>query len=114
MNPLSLRRISVAAGVTCALLLPIAAVHADESPSAAPSAVPIAAESQAFTVGITDDVDSMNPFTGIVSTAYEMYQLMYPTLTENSADDFSPGPAWRSPGRSRRTRRPGPTRSARA
>ena len=92
MNPLSLRRISVAAGVTCALLLPIAAVHADESPSAAPSAAPIAAESQAFTVGITDDVDSMNPFTGIVSTAYEMYQLMYPTLTENSADDFSPGP----------------------
>jgi peptide/nickel transport system substrate-binding protein len=92
MNPLSLRRISVAAGATCALLLPIAAVHADESPSAVPSAVPIAAESQAFTVGITDDVDSMNPFTGIVSTAYEMYQLMYPTLTENSADDFSPGP----------------------
>ena len=92
MNPLSLRRISVAAGVTCALLLPIATVHADESPSAAPSATPIAAESQAFTVGITQDVDSMNPFTGIVSTAYEMYQLMYPTLTEYSADDFSPGP----------------------
>ena len=51
----------------CALLLPLAAVQADESPSAAPSAVPVAAESQAFTVGITDDVDSLNPFTGIVA-----------------------------------------------
>ena len=92
MNPTSFRRFGVAAAVTGALLLPIAAVHADESPSAAPSAVPIAAESQAFTVGITDDVDSLNPFTGIVSTAYEMYQLMYPTLTDSSAEDFSPVP----------------------
>ena len=92
MNPLSLRRVTVTAGVTGALLLPIAAVQADESPSAASSAVPIAAESQAFTVGITDDVDSLNPFTGIVSTSYEMYQLMYPTLTENGADDFAPVP----------------------
>ncbi len=88
MNLLPLRRISIAAGVTCTLLLPIAAVHADESPSA----VPIAAESPAFTVGITDDVDSLNPFTGIVSTAYEMYQLMYPTLTDYGADDFAPAP----------------------
>jgi peptide/nickel transport system substrate-binding protein len=92
MNLLPLRRISIAAGVTCALLMPIAAVHADESPSAAPSAVPISAEAPVFTVGITDDVDSLNPFTGIVSTAYEMYQLMYPTLTDYGADDFAPAP----------------------
>ncbi len=92
MHLLSPRRVLIAAGATCALLLPIASVNADESPSAAPSAVPIAADSPAFTVGITDDVDSLNPFTGIISTAYEMYQLMYPTLTENGADDFAPVP----------------------
>ena len=86
MNPLSSRRIAVAAAVSCALLLPIAAVHADESPSAAPSAAPISAESRAFTVGMTDDVDSLNPFTGIVATSYEMYQLNYATLTEYGAD----------------------------
>ena len=28
-----------------------------------------------FTVGIKQDIDSLNPFTGIVSSAYEMYQL---------------------------------------
>ena len=67
-------------------------MQAAESPSDAPSAVPVAAASQAFTVGITDDVDSLNPFTGIVATSYEMYQLMYPTLTENGADDFAPVP----------------------
>jgi peptide/nickel transport system substrate-binding protein len=92
MSPLSLPRITVAFGIACAVMLPGAAVHADESPSAAPSALPVSAESPAFTVGITDDVDSLNPFTGIVSTSYEMYQLMYPTLTENGADDFAPGP----------------------
>ena len=37
-------------------------------------------------------MDSLNPFTGIVATSYEMYQLMYPTLTENGADDFAPVP----------------------
>ncbi len=70
MNPLSPRRIGLTAAITCALLAPIAAVHADESPSAAPSAVPATAESQAFTVGITDDVDSLNPFTGIVEPVH--------------------------------------------
>ncbi len=92
MHPLSPRRLGLTVALTCALLTPLAAVHADESPSAAPSAVPAAGESQAFTVGITDDVDSLNPFTGIVAASYETYQLMYPTLTEYGADDFSPVP----------------------
>ena len=92
MKLISPYRLLIAAGAACALLLPTAAVHADESPSAAASAVPISAESPAFTVGITDDVDSLNPFTGIVSTSYEMYQLMYPTLTDYGADDFAPAP----------------------
>jgi peptide/nickel transport system substrate-binding protein len=43
-----------------------------------------------FTVGILHDVDSMNPFTGLVAEAYEMYQIMYDSLASTSAKDFSP------------------------
>ncbi len=46
-----------------------------------------------FTVGITQDVDSLNPFTGIVSSAYEIYQLQYETLTDYGAKDFAAAPA---------------------
>ena len=43
-----------------------------------------------FTVGILHDIDSMNPFTGLVAEAYEMYQLMYDSLDSTSPKDFSP------------------------
>jgi peptide/nickel transport system substrate-binding protein len=46
-----------------------------------------------FTVGILNDVDSLNPFTGIVAEAYEVWQTMYDTLTVDSAKDFSPTPS---------------------
>src|SRR6476646_9499816 len=46
-----------------------------------------------FTVGITQDVDSLNPFTGIVASAYEMYQLNYDTLTDYAQKDFSAVPS---------------------
>jgi peptide/nickel transport system substrate-binding protein len=42
-----------------------------------------------FTVGVVQDVDSLNPFIGITVAAYEMFQLVYPTLTEYGAKDFS-------------------------
>jgi peptide/nickel transport system substrate-binding protein len=92
MNLPKIRHAAAVALASAALALPIAAVHAEDSPSASPMAVTTSAEDVTFTVGITDDVDSLNPFTGIVSTAYEMYQLMYPTLTTPSAADFSPVP----------------------
>ena len=43
-----------------------------------------------LTIGITQDIDSANPFTGIVAEAYEIYQLQYPTLLSSSAEDFTP------------------------
>ncbi|MFC6084089.1 ABC transporter substrate-binding protein [Sphaerisporangium aureirubrum] len=46
-----------------------------------------------FTVGILSDVDSANPFTGIVVEAYEIWGMAYDTLTGYSAKDFSPVPA---------------------
>jgi peptide/nickel transport system substrate-binding protein len=52
-----------------------------------------------FTVGVVQDVDSLNPFIGITVAAYEMFQMQYPTLTEWDAKNFAvvPGLAesWR-------------------
>ena len=42
-----------------------------------------------FTVGVVQDVDSLNPFIGVTVAAYEMFQLQYPTLTEYGAKDFA-------------------------
>src|SRR5689334_11167843 len=50
-------------------------------------------EQTTFTVRIKQDIDSLNPFTGIVSSAYEMYQMNYDTLTDYGAKDFSAQPA---------------------
>jgi peptide/nickel transport system substrate-binding protein len=46
-----------------------------------------------FTVGIINDVDSLNPFIGILSETYEVWGLMYDYLVGQSAKDFSPEPA---------------------
>lgn len=71
--------------------LPLLPASADESgtPSPAPSS---AGKKTVFTVGITQDVDTTNPFTGIAAASFEAYQMMYPTLTEYSAADFSTVP----------------------
>ena len=49
--------------------------------------------STTFTVGMTQDIDSLNPFTGIAASSYEMYQLNYDTLTDYRQTDFSAKPA---------------------
>ena len=51
-----------------------------------------AADPVVFTVGILNDVDSLNPFTGILAEAYEIYQLQYSTLMQPSSADFTPAP----------------------
>ncbi|MGB7982823.1 MAG: ABC transporter substrate-binding protein [Candidatus Nanopelagicales bacterium] len=87
-----LRRSAAALLAVGALLASTAGLAlADETPAASPAAVP-AGDGVTFTVGITDDVDSMNPFTGVAAVAYEMYQLMYPSLTSSSQQDFSAVP----------------------
>jgi peptide/nickel transport system substrate-binding protein len=83
--------------------LPTAAARAEpsESPSAdgsgSPSAQPTgplpAHGRTVFTIGITNDVDSLNPFVGILAESYETFALMYDTLTRYGAADFKPEPA---------------------
>lgn len=58
-----------------------------------PAGVPAGAEpapaKSVFTVGVTQDVDSLNPFVGVTAAAYEIFQMVYPTLTQYGAKDFS-------------------------
>ena len=76
--------LAVAAGAPAALASTTA------SPSASPSAAASGGGEGTFTVGITQDVDSLNPFTGIVASAYEVWGTMYDTLTGYSEKDFAP------------------------
>ena len=63
------------------------------------AAVPVAVAPQAqaadpvvFTVGMLSDVDSLNPFTGVLAESYEIFQLQYATLMQPSSADFTPAP----------------------
>ena len=82
------RLLSLAASLalTAGVVALVGPAHADTaSPSPSSTAVD---PSTILTVGITQDVDSLNPFIGVVASAYEIYQLQYPTLTEYNAKDF--------------------------
>ena len=69
------------AGVTAALGLAPAAAGAAQNAAAT---TPTAGGQTTFTVGILNDIDSLNPFTGIVAEAYEAYGMMYDNLTGTS------------------------------
>lgn len=58
----------------------------------AASASPAATGSTILNVGVLQDIDSANPFTGVAASSYEIYQMMYPTLTNYAAKDFSSAP----------------------
>ena len=45
-----------------------------------------------LTVGTTQDVDSMNPYAGVVLSAYEVWNMQYNVLVNLSADDMEPDP----------------------
>ena len=55
-------------------------------------AVATAAEAPAkivFTVGLANDVDTLNPLVGVEVPDYEVWNLQYATLTDKAADDFA-------------------------
>ena len=82
------RLLAAAAATTLVLGVALTATaHADSS-SPSPSGSGPATKS-VFTVGLLEDIDSANPFTGVVASAYEIYQMEYPTLLSYSAKDFS-------------------------
>jgi peptide/nickel transport system substrate-binding protein len=83
-------RIAAAALAVLAVALPAAPAAAEEfSPTPSTSGGP---SRTTFIVGTTQDIDSLNPFKGVVQTAYETYFLLYDNLTGWSAQDLSPAP----------------------
>ena len=71
-----------------ALVLPSAPALAEDAPTPATSG----RAKTSFVLGIKQDIDSLNPYVGVVASAYEAYQLMYDYLTGSSDKDFSPVP----------------------
>ena len=46
-----------------------------------------------FTVGMANDIDSMNPFLGYLAEAYEVWGTIYDQLTGYAQKDFAPTPS---------------------
>jgi len=70
----------------CAALLAVGALVV-AGPVASQTKKPVT-----FTVGDTQNIDSMNPIVGVTVPAYEAWNIQYATLTDKSPKDFSPIP----------------------
>src|ERR1041385_7277615 len=70
----------------------LAAAPRVAAPSDSPSAgaPPVAAGEKTFTIGITGDIDSLNPYSGFLSISYEIYGETYDLLEGWSQKDLSP------------------------
>jgi peptide/nickel transport system substrate-binding protein len=79
------RRLAVAVAVLGVAVLPATTAVAQSSPS------PGTAE-KTFTIGYSQDIDTLNPFAGFLSISYEVYADVYDLLTGWSQKDFSPVP----------------------
>ncbi len=79
---------ALAAVSAAAVVATVAGIGASgaQAASSAPSS-----EDVIFRVGLQQPIDSLNPFTGITATAYELWQLMYDPLIGYS-QDFGPQP----------------------
>ncbi len=90
----SVRRLR--AGVALAAVAALTALGALASPAAAdgtPTPGSSAERSKtSFVIGVKQDIDSLNPYVGVVASAFDAYQLMYDYLTVSAAGDFSPEP----------------------
>ena len=85
----------VAGGVVAAALLALALSGAGPLGSPARAASPSSSPDSGKTVlriGVTRDLDNMNPFIGYNELAYEVYSQNYEYLVERRPEDFMPGP----------------------
>ena len=91
MKPSLWRRAGVLAASTALVALSaIVPATAAESPS--PSDSGKGGEKVVFTVGLTNQPDSLNPFLGIEAESYEMWALMYDQMITYKSEDMSPQP----------------------
>jgi peptide/nickel transport system substrate-binding protein len=77
------RRLAAAVAALGVAMLPATTAVAQSSPS------PSTAE-KTFTIGYSQDIDTLNPFAGFLSISYEVYADVYDLLTGWSQKDFSP------------------------
>ena len=76
-----------------ALLLGVGVVASLLTTALAPGAAPAAGSKEVIlTVGTKQDVDNMNPYAGVVLSAYEVWNMEYNVLVNLSAGDMGPIP----------------------
>lgn len=89
----------VAAGLAALVTLGMGGTPALADPSASPSAstatstAPLPHARNTFVVGLKQDIDSLNPYVGVLASAFDAYQMMYDYLTDASPKDMSPVPS---------------------
>ena len=70
-------------------------------------------EEVVLTIGTSQDVDSMNPYAGVVLSAYEVWNMQYSFLDQHErGHDGARSPTSPRPGSARPTVSPGPTTCA--
>jgi peptide/nickel transport system substrate-binding protein len=96
-RPRGRRRLGAALAAACVLsLVCIASTPAfadGASPSSPAASLSNPADAKTFTLGITADVDSLNPYSGYLAISYEVYNDVYDLLQGWSQKDYSPTPA---------------------
>lgn len=92
-TPSALRRAAIAAIAASALVVPaLPALAADPTPSGGSSAG-AGRSKTSFVIGMKNEPDSLNPYVGVEVVSFDIYQLLYDTLTDSSPDDMSPVPS---------------------
>ncbi len=82
---------TAAGSAVITLLLGIALWGTNQTAQAGVSSA--AADDPTFTIGMTNEVDSFNPFNGIEAESYEAWALMYDYMISYSDKDMSPEPS---------------------
>ena len=85
------RTTKAAAGAGIAGLIVTAALWGSSTSTA--QAKDEGVDDQVFTIGMTNEVDSFNPFNGIEAESYEAWALMYDYMISYSDKDMSPQPS---------------------
>ncbi len=65
----------------------------DASSGASPSATVGAHGKGTFVMGLKQDIDSLNPYVGVLASSFDAYQMMYDYLTDTSPKDLSVVPS---------------------
>jgi peptide/nickel transport system substrate-binding protein len=86
------KRSTTAAASAAALTLLLGTALLGSTNTAHADSAGTSADNQTFAIGMTNEVDSFNPFNGIEAESYEAWALMYDYMISWSPKDMSPQP----------------------